>query len=94
MKRLFRVAGYPAVLVFLCAGIAAAVLAFGSLRLLTSGLSLMRMVQEQGWPVLTEEGWPQPLRVAGFGVLALSAYLVFRICETELVARYRDWQDR
>lgn len=94
MKRLFRVAGYPAVLVFLCAGIAAAVLVFGSLRLLTSGLSLMRMVQEQGWPVLTQEGWPQPFRVAGFGVIALSAFLVFRICETELVARYRDWQDR
>lgn len=94
MKRLFRISGYPAILVFVIAGVSVVILTLSSLNLLTSGLALLRFVREHGWTAIMVGDWRQLIEIIGYGILSLCFYLLFKICESELVIRYRNWQDR
>jgi len=94
LRRVFRIAGYPTLAVFIIAGLAVVVVTLSSLNLLTSGLALLRFVQQHGWTAIMVGGWRQMLEIAGYGAVSLSFYLLFKVCETELLIRYRNWQDR
>ena len=94
MKRALRIAGYPTLAVFALAGLAVVVVTLSSLNLLTSGLALLRFVTQHGWTAIMVGGWRQMLEIAAYGTVSLTFYLLFKICETELLIRYRGWQDR
>lgn len=94
MKRLLSISRYPAWAVFVIAGLAAAAVALGSLNLLTSGLALLRFVREHGWTAVMMGGWRQMIEIVLYGGVSLAFFLLFKICESDLVLRYRAWQDR
>ncbi|WP_375687920.1 hypothetical protein [Pseudooceanicola sp. LIPI14-2-Ac024] len=94
MKRLLSISRYPAIVVFVIAAVSAAAVALGSLNLLTSGLALLRFVREHGWTAIMVGGWRQVVEIALYGCVSLAFFLLFKICESDLVIRYRNWQDR
>ena len=94
MKRLFQVSRYPAVLVFLLAGLSAVIVAYASFNLLTISMANLHFIQAHGWLALRSGALIQLLGIAFYGVIALAFFLIFKICESELVLRYRRWQDR
>lgn len=94
MKRLFRISRYPSLLVFTLAGISAVIVAYASYNLLTTSMANLRFLRQHGWLAFTSGGFLQLLQIAANGTAALAFFLVFKICESELVIRYRRWQDR
>ena len=94
MKRLFQVSRYPAVLVFVLAGFSAVIVAYASFNLLTISMANLHFIQAHGWLALRSGALIQLLGIAFYGVIALAFFLIFKICESELVLRYRRWQDR
>ncbi len=94
MKRLFQVSRYPAVLVFVLAGFSAVIVAYASFNLLTISMANLHFIQAHGWLALKSGALIQLLGIAFYGVIALAFFLIFKICESELVLRYRRWQDR
>ena len=94
MKRLFQVSRYPAIIVFALTGVSAAIVAYASYNLLTISMANLHFIQKHGWLALTSGGLIQLLEIAVYGIVALAFFLVFKICESELVLRYRRWQDR
>ena len=103
MKRFFQVSRYPAVLVFVLAGFSAVIVAYASFNLLTISMANLHFIQAHGWLALRSGALIQLLGIgaliqllgiAFYGVIALASFLIFKICESELVLRYRRWQDR
>lgn len=94
MKRLLKISRYPGILVFLMAGIAAIIVAYASLNLLNASMANLHFLREHGWLAVTSGGLVQLLVIILNGAIALLFFLVFKVCESELVLRYRRWQDR
>ena len=94
MKRLFQVSRYPAIIVFALAGVSAAIVAYASYNLLTVSMANLHFIQKHGWIALTSGALLQLFEIALYGVIVLAFFLIFKICESELVLRYRRWQDR
>lgn len=94
MKRFFRISRYPAFLVFLLAGGAAVMVAYCSFNLLDLSMANLRFLRQHGWLAVTSGAWLQLLQIMFYGLVALAFYLLFKICESELVIRYRRWQER
>ncbi len=94
MKRLFRISGYPGVLVFVLAGVAAAIFAYSTYNLLTVSMANLNFLREHGWLAVTSGGLVQLLGILAHGAVALACWLLFKACEADLIDRYRRWQDR
>ncbi len=94
MKRLVRISGYPGILVFLLAGLAAAIFAYSTFNLLSISMANLSFLREHGWVAITSGGLVQLLGILANGAVALACWLVFKACENELIERYRRWQDR
>ena len=94
MKRLFRLSGYPGLLVFVLAGLAAAVFAYSTYNLLSLSMANLSFLRDYGWQAITSGGLVQLLGILANGAVALACWLVFKACENELIDRYRRWQDR
>ena len=94
MKRLFQISRYPSVLVFLLAGVSVVVFAFQTYNLLQMGMANLRYIREHGLLALQTGALIQLLQLMFFGAIALFFFLVFKVCESELVIRYRRWMER
>ncbi len=94
MKRLFRISGYPFVFVFALTGLAAAIFAYFTYNLLHLSMANLQFLREHGWVAVMSGGLVQLLGIVFNSAIALAAFLLFKICESELVIRYRRWQDR
>ncbi|MEZ5714547.1 MAG: hypothetical protein R3D85_04895 [Paracoccaceae bacterium] len=94
MKRVLRISRYPAALVFVLAGLSAVVVAFASYNLLAVSMANLHFLREHGWTAIRFGALWQLFEIVAYGVLALVFFLLFKICESELVLRYRRWQDR
>lgn len=94
MKRLLHISRYHWLVVFLLAGLATVIIAYGSVNLLSMSMANLRFLREHGWLALTSGGAVQFALIGVNGILVLACFLLFKICETELVMRYRRWQDR
>ena len=94
MKRLSQISNYPAILVFLLAGIAITIVGFATFNLLQMGMANLRFIGEHGWLALRLGGFVQLLQLLGYGVVALFFFILFKVCESELVIRYRNWMNR
>lgn len=94
MRKLFRISGYPALLVFLLAGVSAVIVAYSTVNLLGMSMANLSFLRMHGWDALATGGLVQFSLIVGTGAVALFFFIVFKICEAELVARYRRWQDR
>ena len=94
MKRFFDITRFPGFAVFVLAGIAIVIVAFASYNLLHIGMANLRYIGEHGWLALQTGALIQFLQILGYGVVSLFFYLVFKVCESELVARYQRWKDK
>ena len=81
---------YPTVMVFLIMGAFAALFAINSLNLLQLGQANYRFIVKFGWVALKEGALIQLLEIGLSGFLSLAFYLGFKVCEVELMARWRE----
>ena len=90
MRRL-DITRWPALLVFLLAGVAAVLSAFGTVNLFEQTMANIRFLTDYGLEAVELGALWQLLDLTLWGVMVLACFLCFKICETELVYRYRAW---
>ena len=91
VKRLLSLSRYPAVIVFLLAGLFAIAFAFLVANLFQMATANLGFLRAYGWRAVTEGGLLQLLGISFNGVLSLFCFLGFKICETDLTRRYWRW---
>ena len=91
---MFKLRNYHFLIVLLFAGLLAVTLAYATLNLFLISMANFRFLREFGWVAVMEGGLLQLGEIALTGMVALISYIGFKICETELVHRYHDWQNR
>ena len=94
MKRLLNITRYPSLVIFFVAGASIMIVAFASYNLLQLGMANLRFVGEHGWQAIENGALLQMLQILGYGAVSLSSFIVFKICESELVQRARRWMNR
>ncbi|MEZ5720870.1 MAG: hypothetical protein R3D59_03820 [Paracoccaceae bacterium] len=94
MKRLFDITRYPALLIFVFAGVALVVVAYASFNLLSMSMANLDFLRRDGLVAVTSGGLVQFLEILVTATVALAFFLIYKICESELVIRYRRWLQR
>lgn len=94
MKYLFNVTRWPGLLVFATAGAMTVSFAFITVNLFSTAMANLSFIQRHGWMAVAQGALWQLAGLIFWGFLALLSYVIFKICETELVIRYRHWADR
>lgn len=89
-----RLNRYPAVVVLLIAGLLTIVFAYATLNLFQMSMANIRFIREFGLMAVMEGALWQMLQIVGSAFVALLSYIGFKICESELVHRYQDWQKK
>ncbi|MEJ8562263.1 hypothetical protein QTO30_14205 [Yoonia sp. GPGPB17] len=85
---------YPVFAILLIAGLFTIIFAYATLNLFQMSMANIRFIREFGWTAVMEGALVQLLEIAISGALALLSYIGFKICESELVHRYHDWQNK
>lgn len=91
---MLRLSRYHAVVVLIVAGVFTVIFAYATLNLFEMSMANIRFLREFGWVAIMEGGLVQFAEIAACAIAALLSYIGFKICEVELVQRYRRWQDR
>lgn len=94
MKRLFDISLYPALFVFALSGVALAVVAYASFNLVDMSMANLSFLRRHGLVAVTSGGLVQFLEIGLTATVALTFFLVYKICESELILRYRRWLKR
>ncbi|MCK0097215.1 hypothetical protein MWU60_16680 [Yoonia sp. F2084L] len=85
---------YPALFVLLIAGIFTVIFAYATLNLFQMSMANIRFLREFGWTAIMEGGLIQLLKIIVSATIAMASYIGFKICESELVNRYHNWQGK
>ena len=91
IKRLLSLSRYHAVVVFLLAGLFAVAFAFLVANLFQMATANLAFLRNYGLRAVMEGGLLQLLGLMFNGVLSLTCFLGFKICETDLTRRYWRW---
>ncbi len=91
---MFKLRNYHFIFVLFFAGLLTICFAYATLNLFQMTMANFRFLREFGWVAVMEGGLWQLGEIALSAFIALLSYVGFKICEAELVHRYRDWQDR
>ncbi|SFS19815.1 hypothetical protein [Yoonia litorea] len=91
---MLRLNRYPVVLVLMIAGLFAIVFAYATVNLFQMSMANTRFLREYGWEAVQEGAILQLLQIIASGTVAMVSYIGFKICESELVRRYNNWQAR
>ncbi|WP_324752893.1 hypothetical protein [Roseovarius sp. Pro17] len=94
MKRLFQISRYPGIAVFAIAGLSLVIFGFATYNLLHLSMANLAFIRKHGWLAVEQGALVQLLQILVLGAAALAFFVLFKICESELVIRYRNWQDR
>lgn len=89
-----EVTRWPGALLFAVAGLSAVVFAFVTVNLFALAMANLSFIERHGLAAIREGALIQLAGLVAWGVLALAAYLVFKICEVELTFRYFRWAGR
>lgn len=81
-------------MVLIIAGLFAVIFAYATVNLFQVSMANIRFLREFGWIAVQEGALIQLLQIIGSGGVAMLAYIGFKICESELVRRYNNWQSR
>jgi amino acid transporter len=82
------------IVVLIIAGLFTVVFAYATLNLFQMSMANIRFIREFGWTAVMEGALLQLLQIAISAALAMLSYIGFKICESELVHRYQNWQNR
>lgn len=85
---------YPAIIVLLLSGVFTVIFAYATLNLFQMSMANLRFLREFGWVAVMEGGLFQLAQIIFCALIAIFNYIAFKVCETELVHRYHDWQNR
>ena len=85
---------WPVIFVFALAGLSAVALTFTSVNLFAETMANFAFIQRHGLVAIKEGALVQLAELTFWGGTALAAYLVFKVCEVELVFRYFHWAGR
>ena len=85
---------WPWPLVLALAGAAATALAFATVNLFAEAMANVAFIRRHGLMAVQVGAARQLAELVVAGTAALAAYLLFKICETELSLRYRAWIER
>ncbi|MCK0151173.1 hypothetical protein MWU54_14125 [Marivita sp. S6314] len=88
---LLNLTRWPSVLVFLLAGCTAALFAFVTVNLFSQAMASLTFLQTFGAEAIRHGALLQVIELTLWGSLSLFCWLVFKICEHELVDRYAAW---
>jgi hypothetical protein len=94
MKRLFDIAGHSALFIFVLAGVALVVVGYATYNLLNLSMANLAFLRKHGLVALSSGGLVQLVQIVLSGTVALTFFLVYKICESELILRYRRWIGR
>ena len=89
--RILNITLWPAVLVFFAAGVAAVLSAFATINLFGEAMANIAFLAGFGLEAVRLGALWQMFSLTIWGAAALAGFLVFKICEIELVQRYRTW---
>jgi len=89
-----RLNRHHALVVLLIAGVFTVIFAYATLNLFQMSMANIRFIREFGWTAVMEGALFQLLQIALSGAVAMTSYIGFKICESELVHRYHNWQDK
>lgn len=92
--RILDLTRWPVVLVVIGAGFCAAALAFVSFNLFQVAMANAAFLARYGWLAVMEGALWQLATLVLSGTFALFCYFGFKLCENELVQRYRLWTIR
>ena len=90
-KRLMSLSRYPALIVFILAGLFAVGFAFLATNLFQVAHANLAFLREHGWLAVMEGGLRQLFWITVNGTLALICFLGFKLCESDLIRRYWRW---
>lgn len=76
------------------AGILTVVFAYATLNLFQMSMANIRFLTQFGWMAVMEGGLIQLSQIVLSAVISMLSYIGFKICESELVQRYHNWQNR
>jgi hypothetical protein len=88
-RRMIRISALSAVAVFIVAGCFATLFAFVTYGLLIEAMANIRLFNENGRMAIMDGGFVQLIWIVTRAALSLAAYIGFKACEVELVARLR-----
>lgn len=91
---MLRLNRYPVVAILIIAGLFAVIFAYATVNLFQVSMANIRFLREYGWVAVQEGALIQLLQIIGSGVISMLSYMGFKICESELVRRYNNWQSR
>lgn len=91
---MLRIKTYPVFVVLLIAGLLTVVFAYATLNLFQMSMANISFLREYRWTAVEEGALWQFAEIFVSAAIALISYIGFKICETELVRRYHNWQDR
>ncbi|WP_296425282.1 hypothetical protein [Yoonia sp.] len=91
---MLRLRRYPVIAVLVIAGAFTVILAYATLNLFQTSMANIRFLRAFGWVAVMEGGLVQLAEIMLCAIAAMLSYIGFKICESELVYRYRAWQDR
>lgn len=91
---LFNITRWPAALVFVLAGSAAAFFAFTTVNLFSQASANLEFLREYGWEAVRHGALWQVGELLIWGGLSLACWLVFKFCEHDLGRRYQNWTQR
>lgn len=89
-----RLNKYPVLVVLVIAGLFTVVFAYATLNLFQMSMANIRFIREFGWTAVMEGALVQLLQIGISGALAMLSYIGFKICESKLVHRYHNLQDK
>jgi hypothetical protein len=80
--------------VLLVSGLFTVVFAYATLNLFQMSMANISFLRQYGWTAVQEGALWQLLQIFGSGAIAMLSYIGFKICESEVVRRYHNWQDK
>ena len=91
IKRLLDIRRYHWIAVFGLAGVFAAVFAFATFNLFHYSMANLSFLKRHGLIAIQEGALLQTVEILNGGAFALFSYFGFKLCEGELIARFRLW---
>lgn len=91
MIRLLNISRYHWVVVLAIAGLFAAMFAFASYNLFHLSMANLSFLQRYGLMAVQEGALIQTIEVLVGGTFALLCYFGFKLCEADLIRRFRLW---
>ena len=93
IKRLLNIRLYHWIVVFTLAGVFAAVFAFATFNLFHYSMANLSFLKRHGLVAIQEGALIQTIEIVIGGAFALASFFGFKLCEVELIARFRAWSN-